>query len=176
MRPSHPSTPSPPARGRSFAPCSQTAAASDGSPPTAASTSGNQDEAIACRRLPDAGIGPGTAFPEPAELPGRACGCGPPPAAGRDQSLIFCGWRDPGPGTRPRGLGTRYRSVLGGLGAARNLARLRHVVQARDPVPAYSLTLSRSLFSAMNPLISSLIASSFSHCPLYSVTGNRPRP
>jgi len=55
-------------------------------------------------------------------------------------------------------------------------ARLRDVVPARDPVPAYSLTLRRSLFSAMNLLISSLIASSFSHCSLYSVTGNRPRP
>jgi hypothetical protein len=57
---------------------------SDGSPPAGASNSGHWADHLACRRLPDAGIGTCTAFPEPAEPPGRACGCGPPPAAGRE--------------------------------------------------------------------------------------------
>jgi len=70
---------------RSTAPCSRTAAASDGSPPPGASSNGGHwAEHIACRRLLDAGIGTCTAFPEPAERPISPRGCGPPPAAGRE--------------------------------------------------------------------------------------------
>jgi len=67
---------------------------------------------------------PCTAFPEPAERPGRACGCGPPPAAGRElegrydryaghrPALTVTGWLPTGgkavgsPGTRQGAAGT----------------------------------------------------------------------
>lgn len=49
-------------------------------------------------------------------------------------------------------------------------------VQQLDSAAQFSLAFNRSLFSAMNVLISSAMSSNFFHCSWYSVTGNRPSP